>query len=313
MTFDLQGGDRLCTCVVMSVAIYERQESASGEEPPLYTLPHEVVLGVFEYVPSKEIVNTCKLICKGWKLFFDDPRFWQLRMARSGNYDHRLADIPGLNWAQLCIKTTNDPNLIKNVGNDGELSLKPWTISYDSWDRFSQNLSGTSTPDPSGWNYGGGDQWNIEKCVPAENAQLIVENGGSLKNYVTSYEWCCREQILDLDTLGFAPAVLDNLQPAIEVSEWFCARNDCGSIFNIRVDLLDEKKSSLAKFECSEQTSQWQGGALGWRKVEHIFRNYGAGVRYIRFADAGKDTQWWAGHYGSKMAAAWVRVWFSGK
>ena len=42
-----------------------------------------------------------------------------------------------------------------------------------------------------------------------------------------------------------------------------------------------------------------------------MFRNYGAGVRYILFADAGKDTQSCAGHYGSKMAGAWVRVWLS--
>ena len=299
-----------CTRAAMSMAVYERQESVSGEEPPLCTLPHEVVLGVFQYVPPKEIVHTCKLVCKGWKLFFDDPRYWQFRMARTGNYDRRLADIPDLKWAQLCIKSTNDPNLIKNFGDDAELSLDPWNISYDNWDQFSQNLSGTYEPDR--WNRGG-DGWNTEERIHVENSQLIVENGGSLKNYVTSYEWCCREQILDLDKLGFAPAVLDNLQPPIEVSEWFCARNDCGSIFNIRVDLLDEKRSSLAKFEYSEQTSQWQGGALGWRKVEHMFRNYGPGVRYIRFADAGKDTQWWAGHYGSKMAAAWVRVWFNRK
>ena len=296
------------------MAVYERQESRSGEEPPFYTLPHEVVLGIFEYVPPRVIVQTCRLVCRGWKLFFDDPRFWQLRMAQSGNYDSRLADIPNVNWLQLCIRTIYDPNLIKSIGVDGELSLDPWTISYDVWKHFSQDLTYTEQQEHRNrYSYGGGDEWDVEKTIPDQDTQLLAENGGSSKNYVTSYEWCCRQQILDLPKLGFAPAILDTLQPVIEVSEWFCARNDCGSKFKLRVDLLDKQHGSLAKFEHAEETPQWHGGALGWRKVEHTFRNYGAGVWYIRFADAGKDTQWWAGHYGSKMAGAWVRVWFSGK
>ena len=296
------------------MAVYERQESRSGEEPPFYTLPHEVVLGIFEYVPPRVIVQTCRRVCRGWKLFFDDPRFWQLRMAQSGNYDSRLADIPYVNWPQLCIRTIYNPNLIKGIGMDGELSLDPWTISYDDWQHFSQNLTYTQQEERgSRYSHGGGNKWDVEKAIPVQNTQLLAENGGSSKNYVTSYEWCCRQQILDLPKLGFAPAILDTLQPVIEVSEWFCARNDCGSKFKLRVDLLDKQYSSLAKFEHSEVTPQWHGDALGWRKVEHTFRNYGAGVRYIRFADAGKDTQWWAGHYGSKMAGALVRVWFSGK
>ena len=304
------------------MAVYERQECRSGEEPPFYTLPHETVFSVFEYVPPREIVQTCRRVCRGWKLFFDDPRFWQLRMAQSGNYDSRLADIPNVNWPQLCIRTIYDPNLIKNIGVDGELSLTPWTISYDDWQHFSQRL--TRWLEYRG-DYGGGNteegrsmrryngEWCIEETIPVENMQLLAENGGSSKNYVTFYEWCCRQQILDLPKLGFAPAILDTLQPVIEISEWFCVCNDCGSKFKLRVDLLDNQYSSLAKFEHAEETPQWHGGALGWRKVEHTFRNYGVGVRYIRFADAGEDTQWWAGHYGSKMAGAWVRVWFSGK
>ena len=300
------------------MAVYERQECRSGEEPPFYTLPHETVLSVFEYVPPREIVQTCRRVCRGWKLFFDDPRFWQLRMAQSGNYDSRLADIPNVNWLQLCIRTIYDPNLIKSIGVDGELSLDPWTISYDVWKHFSQNLTYTKQQEHgSRYSYGGGNKWDVEKAIPVQNTQLLAENGGSSKNYITSYEWCCRQQILDLLKLGFAPAILDTLQPVIEVSEWFCVCNDCGSKFKLRVDLLDNQHSSLAKFEHAEETRQWHGDALGWRKVEHTFRNYGVGAQYVRFADAGKGSQQcqckWVGHYGSKMAGAWVRVWFSGK
>ena len=72
--------------------------------------------------------------------------------------------------------------------------------------------------------------------------------------------------------------------------------------------LLDKDYKVLKTYRHSEVTEQWKGGDLGWRKVEHVFRDYGAGVRYVLFLDGGKDTQFWAGHYGSKMAAARVQV-----
>lgn len=43
-------------------------------------------------------------------------------------------------------------------------------------------------------------------------------------------------------------------------------------------------------------------------QVEYTFSNYGRGVRFIEFKHEGKDTQFWAGHYGSKMSGAVVKV-----
>ena len=39
-----------------------------------------------------------------------------------------------------------------------------------------------------------------------------------------------------------------------------------------------------------------------------MFQKYGPGVRFIRFYHGGKDTQFWAGHYGSKMSGACVKL-----
>lgn len=41
-------------------------------------------------------------------------------------------------------------------------------------------------------------------------------------------------------------------------------------------------------------------------QVSHTFKNYSPDIRYIRFTHGGKDTQFWDGHYGSKMAGAKV-------
>lgn len=39
-----------------------------------------------------------------------------------------------------------------------------------------------------------------------------------------------------------------------------------------------------------------------------MFKNYGPGVRFIKFYHGGVDTQFWAGHYGSKMSGACVKL-----
>jgi F-box associated region. len=43
-------------------------------------------------------------------------------------------------------------------------------------------------------------------------------------------------------------------------------------------------------------------------QVSHVFQNYGPGVRFIKFYHGGMDTQFWAGHYGSKMSGACVKL-----
>lgn len=39
-----------------------------------------------------------------------------------------------------------------------------------------------------------------------------------------------------------------------------------------------------------------------------MFKNYGPGVRFIKFYHGGMDTQYWSGHYGSKMSGACVKL-----
>ena len=43
-----------------------------------------------------------------------------------------------------------------------------------------------------------------------------------------------------------------------------------------------------------------------WEKVEYTFFPVPDTARYVRFEDGGKDTKYWAGQYGVKMAGAAV-------
>ena len=298
------------------------QSEASGEldaihSDPLSILPVEIVLLVFDFVPPRDLITRCRLVCKRWQTLIDDPQLWQLSMARRGNFDPRLElmavsdpNVEAPFWQKLSYFSVYEPNLIRSFDSDGKLSLKPWAQSSEDWRTFKTRLK------PDSGAVIRGAHWEVQEAINPEeprNAKLLLENKGSKENYVTTYTWCCREQFVDLQNLGFSESLLTALQPTIEVSEWFCPQHDCGCTYNLKVDILKSDYRVIDSFSFTKTFPQWSGGGweLVWEKVAHQFRSYGSGLRFIRFADAGKDTQFWAGNFGSKMAAACVRVLFS--
>ena len=314
-----------------STAAFQTQQSSCSEASesdvgyswsegdPLGQLPYDVLLHLLDYVPPRHLMSACRLVCKAWKNFFDEPSFWQLRMKRHGRYDPKLEKIPAaeLNWAQLCLHTVHEPNLVRSfLPGSGELSLVPWTLDYgrDEFDEdYVRDCLRKGNTKSIVVRRQRNDGWLIEEWIKRDDEKdrkVLKENRWCTKNYVTTYFWCLRWQLVDLYKYGFSAEIMDMIQPPIHVSEWFCARWDCGSTFKIRVSLLDKNYDPVKTYTHTEVTKQWEGGELGWRKVEHVFRNYGVAVRYVLFMDGGKDTQFWAGHFGSKMAAANVQVQF---
>lgn len=274
------------------------------DQDPL-RLPYGPASHILSYLSPKELVNVCMLVSRRWLDILSDTTFWKSKMKQEGNFSDELNSMTDINWPKLYLKTIHEPNLIKSFDKDRKLSFTHWKTSSTGWEDFKMSKHVM-------WNRGGGDKWEIETGInPEMDIDLFKDNASNTHNYVTSYSWCCREQVACLADMGLSDQLMDQIQPALEVSEWFSARFDCGSQFCIRVELLDADKTTVKFFEHTETTEQWLGGELGWRKVQHMFTAYGAGVRYLRFADAGKDTQFWAGHYGSKMAGAWARVNFN--
>jgi hypothetical protein len=277
-------------------------------------LPPDVRVVIFDYVLPRDIVCNCRLVSKAWKEFLDDPYFWQRKMIRAGNFSDKLLPLKSINWAMLYANTVYRRNILRAVRN-GELTLDSsvWTVRYEDWDTFKAGRHlRIRQPSPPKPRYGGrGSSWIIENgCIGDDETRLRAENEGCSQNYATSYTWCCKDKVIDLHCMGVSQELLDNAQPSIVASEWFAARFDCGSIYNLHVALLNSKYENVTHFDHQVTTPQWVGGELGWRRVEHTFTEYGKGVKYIRFAHAGKDTQFWAGHYGSKMAGSQVTICF---
>ncbi|CAH1232993.1 FBXO6 [Branchiostoma lanceolatum] len=133
----------------------------------------------------------------------------------------------------------------------------------------------------------GGQGWKVEKFVGCK----AFPNPAVRGNFVTSYGWCARQQEIDLLAEGYAP------------------RWDCGSQYELEVQLLDKDKKVVDTFSYGPAiTPQWNDSQ--WKQAMHIFSSYGPGVRYVLFKDKGSDTQFWAGHYGSKMTCASVTLIF---
>lgn len=136
--------------------------------------------------------------------------------------------------------------------------------------------------------------------VPHPNAAVQT-------NFVTSYGMCRKEQLINLEKEGYSPSFMDEIQPHIKISDWYAPRWDCGSIYEISVQLLDQQKEILQEFK-PEKVSFPQWNDQQWNEMVHVFKDYGPGVRYIRFTHGGKDTQFWAGWYGIRVTESCVEV-----
>jgi len=159
----------------------------------------------------------------------------------------------------------------------------------------------------------GFDSWNILKN---DGDRWKVEDGPAAScpckpvryNFVTSYGWDAKAQTIDLLAEGLKRDFLD-LIPKIEVSEWICSRTDCLGRYRLLVELRDEKQKSIDRFDTgvidAPIAANW---VYPWTRVAHTFNSYPKGLRFIYFEHSGIDTKFWAGHYGSKMTCAEVRI-----
>lgn len=212
---------------------------------------------------------------------FATPGYLKLYMKKG---EYRLTARVGKNKgtatvaiAPLDVKnadiTIDEQNLITNA--DATTGLDGWTVTAN-----------------------GGNGWAARSNTGATYPE------GYTGHYATSYGWDRKNQIIDLVAAGYTAGKMD-LSPEIEVSEYILSRGDCQGKYQMVVKLLAEDKTTVI--------AEYSSGTLlparnVWTLHAHIFKGYGAGVRYISFEHAGVDSNWWAGHYGAYMTGASVVV-----
>ncbi|CAJ0590265.1 unnamed protein product [Cylicocyclus nassatus] len=141
--------------------------------------------------------------------------------------------------------------------------------------------------------------------IRIENPPEYCEQNEVPVCFATSYQWCSRYFEIDLSRAGVQDWVMDLIRPEITVRERCACREDCGAEYELRVHLMKDdevfdENVILPRFRVAERSwGQWEGGKC-WETVEHVLKEYPAGMRKLGVFSRGKDTQFWAGHYGSK-------------
>ncbi len=161
---------------------------------------------------------------------------------------------------------------------------------------------GAETNDFTGWTItsNGGNGW-----IPT-GAYGESHSGNSA--FTGSFAWGVKQQVVDLVANGFPAAFLDGA-PDILVSEWYKASACCSATdhYFFRAELLDASLAVVSTFNLGTQAIP-HNSTNAWQNVAHTFTGFGAGVRYVRIIHGSKDTEFWAGHYGSLIDDTEVRV-----
>lgn len=255
----------------------------SSDEFPILRLPRSIIMHVLSFLRPNDLLRGCRNTCQLFRDLVDSHALWKAKCERDNKTvpNFRFDTLPDRYYQAIYKHDPYGVNLLKNPsGSTGKGKFAHWRIISS-----------------------GGDGWRVE-CPPKGADPVPIDNQCC---FGTSYYKCSKQQTVDLRKVGVLPEVMDQIKPPIEASEWYAARFDCGSIYQMRVELLDSTRKPLMSRETGKiRTEQWEGRQ--WKQVRHVLSGYPEGVRFVRFLHKGVDTQFWAGHYGAKMAGASIRI-----
>lgn len=258
-----------------------RSISVDSEDSVEYDISEDILIHILSFLHPSDLLRNCSLVCRQWKQLIDGHSIWKRKCLRDGKTipKYCFETIPENFYRNIYLSNPYGRNLLRNPY--GSEKLEYWTITA-----------------------GDDGGWTVED-VPQGADPVPCEAGGA-SCFATSYMRCEKYQEIDLIKEGINEELIDVIHPPIAVGEWHAARFDCGSTYELRVLLLNAEHSEIDSFEYGPyEEQQWTGRA--WAKAEHVFKDYNPGVRYIVLEHHGKDTQFWAGHYGSKMSGGYVR------
>ncbi|XP_049631329.1 F-box only protein 44 isoform X1 [Suncus etruscus] len=229
-------------------------------------LPENILLEVFAHVPARQLLLRCRPVCSLWRDLIDLVTLWKRKCLQEGfvteDGDPTVAD-----WKVFYFLRSLRRNLLHNPC--AEEGFEFWSLDVN-----------------------GGDEWKVEDLSRDQRKEF--PNDQVKKYFVTSYYTCLKSQVVDLKAEGYWEELMDTTRPDIQVKDWFAARPDCGSKYQLCVQLLSSAHAPLGTFQPDPATIQKKSDAK-WREVSYTFSNYPPGVRYIWFQHGGVDTHYWAG------------------
>uniref|UniRef100_A0A8C0ZX90 F-box only protein 2 n=2 Tax=Castor canadensis TaxID=51338 RepID=A0A8C0ZX90_CASCN len=221
----------------------ERREDEEEEAAAAYLaeLPEPLLLRVLAELPAAELVQACRLVCLRWKELVDGAPLWLLKCQQEGLVPEGDADEERDHWQQFYFLSKRRRNLLRNPC--GEEDLEGWCDVEH-----------------------GGDGWRVEE-LPGDSGVEFTHDDSVKKYFASSFEWCRKAQIIDLQAEGYWEELLDTTQPAIVVKDWYSGRTDAGCLYELTVRLLSEHEDVLAEFTSGQVAVPQDSDDGGWIEV----------------------------------------------
>ncbi|XP_076057115.1 F-box only protein 6-like [Oratosquilla oratoria] len=250
-------------------------------------VPVTVLEEIFSYLESRFLINKVSHVCQQWNRILTNCLFWIHRLDMEGStiplpvrqsmMDHSSEAEVCRNLQKLSVYHTFNRNVL--VNSSGANKFKGWRVSSNGMIVESPPVGSQPIPE--------------EANLPSQHC------------FVGTYFKVKRYQKVDFKKEGITPWVLKVLQPKIEISEWVSARFDCGATHNIEVHIyVDGSWNPVWSHKWCSETGDYV--RTQWVKIRHVLTDYPHDAVSLMFSSSSKDTQFWAGNYGSKSAGSSV-------
>ncbi|MFZ2726866.1 MAG: DUF4347 domain-containing protein [Methylococcaceae bacterium] len=227
------------------------------------------------------------------------------------NVAHHFSDYgTGVRYVRFSISGQDAENWLGNNGaifDDSYINLPiPNLITNPSFETGSIIPSTLANNNLGGWTVtDGGSGW-------ATTTQMTHSDGHA---FISSYELGTLSQDIDLVAKGYTPDYLDTA-PTIDIGTFvkgyaYSFDVNLEDKYRVVASLLDADHKVIATYDTGLKTYDLATAVsnyLPWLEIAHSFSDYGAGVRYVRFAQSGQDAEHRIGNYGALFDDAYVRL-----
>ncbi|KAM9046751.1 F-box only protein 50 isoform 3-T3 [Megaptera novaeangliae] len=166
------------------------------------------------------------------------------------------------------------------------------------------------SPNPEGINI-------YEPAPPTGPTQQPLETLGNFHGWDIKTEelqqglsWTVKQQGVDLLAEGLWEELLDVERPHITVMDWYEDSRLDVCVYELHVWLLAaDRRTVIAQHHVAPRTSG-RGPPGHWVQVSHVFRQYGPGVRFVRFLHKTKNRMERGGLLRTRVTNSSVSVQF---